>query len=404
MLIKKERGILLIIAFAVESLFIIIDLFYGEFLSSWYWIIPAFAVTNLLFYITSKNNSLTKTKDSCSDEKYIYTSDEGVISDFNIGTVWYSKKKYRIMRDTYLEIAKEYSGKKTYDEIEYMVREMIAYKLRKKSSLAIYYALATLPVISVMSVTEIETENLLLEFMFDFLLFSALLANLYGVLRAVSTIHDAVTPNESKDFSKEKEERQAKENEIRKQTLENKINQIRNSKSGKKDIILLSELYKDELEKCKEETRVKSLIILTLVFLAFISPFLFATIAFSLLFMVGVLVPSLFYFIFLFAKLESVKTAKQRISALNAKEIELCEKVLLDKNEDCVEGDDGVSYYYYLDFGEGRKQTNDCTYATADIGDIFYIVSYKNTSDIIEVYNKKEYTVENDFVDSFDVN
>ena len=68
LLIKK--GILLIIALVAELLFIIIDLLYGDFPSSWYWVIPAFAVTDLLFFIfhkNSKNNSFTETTDNCSD-------------------------------------------------------------------------------------------------------------------------------------------------------------------------------------------------------------------------------------------------------------------------------------------------------------------------------------------------
>lgn len=46
-LVQKERGILLVITFVTELLFIIVDLFSGKFSDSWYWTVPAFIATDL---------------------------------------------------------------------------------------------------------------------------------------------------------------------------------------------------------------------------------------------------------------------------------------------------------------------------------------------------------------------
>ena len=210
-LTRKERGLSIIISIAAESAFIITRFISYELSTFLVVNIGFFLFFNILFFIFYKfikvgcdGNVASKS----STDKYFYKSDDDVIKDFNVGTVWYSKKKYQIMRETYLKLAKEYSGEKTYDEIEYMVREAIAYKLRKMGSLSIYYALFVLPFIFLLSIQ--TNNNAFFEFIFWFLIFSASLANAFGVIRAMFTIHNAFTPNEEEGYSKNNEKTKQK--------------------------------------------------------------------------------------------------------------------------------------------------------------------------------------------------
>ena len=94
--------------------------------------------------------------------------------------------------------------------------------------------------------------------------------------------------------------------------------------------------------------------------------------------------------------ISKIKGKKEMIILLKSKQIEVCESQIKNKNSRCVDEENNIYEYFIVFDNFGRQKIEEEVFADVDEGDQFYIIKYKNKSDVIAFYDKNKYSIVND--------
>ncbi len=154
-------------------------------------------ITTVIWLITvfkgPRSESRELIKAGCPDP-YIYKDDSTALITFGVGAYWYSKREYERLCRIYIKTAKEFSGKATKREIEYIVRDRIMLAKSRTSSILLIIAFVLLGVyLFTLPFTDEEIRS--------FLMLPIAVCQISGFIMVAKNLHDPYTPNESRELN-----------------------------------------------------------------------------------------------------------------------------------------------------------------------------------------------------------